>query len=94
MKHFMNDYPRLNYYMRQHHERFRKFVLSRPNLLFCMECRGEGGWREIISWEIGGPWYDCGWCEGTGYMTPHARGMWLTFKKQEKARKAWEALHE
>ena len=82
----ITDYAKLSYYRRKHYERFKKFVLSRPLLLSCMECRGEGGFREIIDPEIGGPWFDCGWCEGTGYMTPKARGIWLTLKKQEKHR--------
>ena len=32
----------------------------------------------------GGPFEYCGWCEGTGYMTPKGRGEWLRFKKQAK----------
>ena len=82
------DWKKKTYYYHKHHERFKKFVTSRKNLLFCLECRGDGGWREIIEPELGGPWYDCGWCEGTVYMSPHLRGLWLRFKKEEKRAKA------
>ena len=76
------DYRKNDYYFRSHHQRFAKFVQQKG--LSCQECRGEGGWKEIIDPEIGGPWFDCGWCEGTGFMTPFNRGYWLRYKKQEK----------
>ena len=80
------DFTREAYYWNQHHKRFTKYVTSLPKLLFCQECHGEGGWIEITDSEIGGPWYDCGFCEGTGYVSPWIRGLWLTFKRLEKKR--------
>lgn len=35
----------------------------------CPACKGAGGETEIIDPEIGGPWYDCGFCKGEGVFT-------------------------
>ena len=76
------DYARSDEYDRRHHTRFRRFVESRK--LICQECRGGGGETDPILDDGTGPWESCGWCEGTGYMTPHARGQWLRYKREEK----------
>lgn len=78
-------YAQLSWKYRQHHERFKRFVDTCCQHLICMECGGEGGEIERIC-EQGGPWIDCGFCEGTGLMTPHMRGQWLRWKKEEKKR--------
>lgn len=77
------DYKKFDYYNWRHHERFKRFVLSRFPKLTCQNCHGRGGEIEIVC-EFGGPWVECGWCEGTGFVTPYARGMWLRFKKEDK----------
>jgi DnaJ-class molecular chaperone len=79
------DYPRMTYHYRQHHERFERRVLSLPRKLVCQECKGMGGHKEIIDPELGGPWESCGWCEGTGYVTPHLRGFWLRSRRHRVA---------
>jgi hypothetical protein len=67
-----------------HIERYKRFVSQYK--LICQECGGNGGWKEIILDDGTGPWYDCGWCQGTGLVTPYARGIWLRLKKQDKWR--------
>ena len=79
------DYGRLAYYWQAHHLRFQRFTAQRPDLL-CMECRGGGGWTEPVLDDGSGPWEPCGWCEGTGLMTPHGRGAWLNYRRAEKRR--------
>jgi hypothetical protein len=32
----------------------------------CPACDGEGGETDYIDWETGGPWEECGICNGTG----------------------------
>lgn len=76
---------------RAHHARFERFVLKRHPRLSCQECHGEGGWTDVIDPELGGPYYECGYCEGTGYVTPHLRGEWLRYKREE-ARERKSAL--
>lgn len=78
-------WKRRAYVYQQHHVRFVAFVKNRKPRLICQDCRGEGGYQETIDPEIGGPWEKCGWCEGTGYMTAHQRGLWLYMMKTEKA---------
>lgn len=52
--------------------------------LGCQECGGAGGYKEAILDDGTGPFFDCGWCNGTGEMTPEDRGKWLQCKKLEK----------
>lgn len=80
-----NLYARESHERRAHHQRFVRYVTNRKPLLSCQECHGEGGYTEIIDYEIGGPHYECGWCEGTGYVTPHLRGEWLKYKRDIRA---------
>lgn len=79
----MTDYAKVLEYRRRHHERFVRFVEARK--LTCQDCGGGGGEVDVVLPETGqGPWMECGWCEGTGYMTPWERGQWLKYKRQEK----------
>jgi hypothetical protein len=75
------DYARLSCQRRQHHRRYVAYV-ERCGLP-CQECGGMGGYTEVIDRELGGPWYDCGFCEGTGRTTRHLRGLWLRWKQAE-----------
>lgn len=52
--------------------------------LICQECGGAGGETEPILDDGSGPWFECGWCKGTGFITPKLRGLWLRMKKKEK----------
>ena len=52
--------------------------------LICQECGGGGGWIEIILEDGTGPKEICGWCDGTGIVTPAIRGEWLRLKKEIK----------
>ena len=81
------DWIKRHYYAMYHHSRFRKYIENLPNALVCQDCGGGGG--EVVPlpgmWGQG-PWEECGWCEGTGLVTPRIRGEWLRMKKDEKAR--------
>ncbi len=57
--------------------------------LICQECRGSGKIVDdkVEFWEIA---YDCGYCNGTGLISPKNRGIWLTHKKLAKHRKKEE----
>ena len=84
------NYSREGWERLQHFLRYERFVLSRN--LSCMQCRGRGG-ETIPILDYGqGPWEACGWCEGTGLMTPHARGLWLSLKRQEKRQKSAKSV--
>lgn len=79
------DYRRLDYYTQQHHERYVKRMGVQVPKLTCQACRGRGGYKKIICHDEGtGPWEQCGWCEGTGLVTPHRRGEWLRMQKALK----------
>ena len=78
------NYFRFDYYERQHHLRFKKRVEGR---LICQECGGAGGKiDQVLDYDgfLSGPWESCGWCEGTGYVTPWLRGLWLRFQQKRK----------
>jgi len=78
------DRARRDYEHRQHHSRFRRFVKSRRPLLVCQDCGGFGGEIVPVLDDGSGPFEECGWCEGTRYVTPYLRGMWLRLQKEEK----------
>lgn len=80
---FNGDYRRLDYYHRQHHIRFERFVESMPRQLTCQECGGAGGEKVPILDYGEGLWEPCGWCEGTGLVSPWLRGQWLKYKRSE-----------
>jgi len=84
MKKLPYNHAKAIYVSLDHRRRFRRFVTSRTRPLTCQECGGSGGQVDVIEWGQG-PWEECGWCRGTGYMAPHDRGLWLRFKREEKA---------
>ncbi len=82
----MTDYKKLDYHYRQHYSRFERYV--KQNGLTCSECGGAGGEVIVVLFDEGsGPFEYCGWCEGTGKMTRHMRGLWLKFKREEAREK-------
>lgn len=80
------DHARLASDRARHHRRFVAYV-ERDGLP-CQDCGGRGGYEETIDPWLGGPWYDCGFCEGTGLTTHHLRGLWLRWKRDEKRKRA------
>lgn len=80
----MPNHKREMYYARQHYIRYVAYVLGMDHPLTCQDCKGTGGEYDIVDPEIGGPWIACGWCEGTGVMTPYMRALWLRLKKEDK----------
>jgi len=76
------DYAKLDFKSQQHHKRYEKFVTNRRPKLGCQECGAEGGWTEPVLDDGRGPFEGCGWCEGTGLLTPHMRGFWLRSRKE------------
>lgn len=58
--------------------------MNLPKLLSCQECCGSGGFKEVILDDGSGPWFECGWCEGTGLLDNWRRGFWLKCKKNER----------
>lgn len=81
------DYAKYDYKNQRHHERYVRYVNSMPKKLTCQECGGAGGEVEPVLNYGEGPWMACGFCEGTGRMTPYVRGLWLKWKRQEKRKK-------
>ena len=80
------DYRRLDMQYHLHHLRYQRFVESHG--LTCQDCHGEG--QYIAEYLDGWPRYElCDWCEGTGRMTPHKRGVWLTLKRQAAVNAVW-----
>lgn len=80
------DYARMVYQNAAHHARYVRHVKAMPRKLVCQDCGGEGGHVEPVLDYGEGPWEPCGWCEGTGYVTPYTRMLWLQCKRQEKRR--------
>jgi len=76
-------YAHLDYKINKHHERYKAFIHRMGKKLLCQECGGSGGWVEPVLDFGQGPTYPCGWCEGTGFVTPWMRGQWLKYKKNE-----------
>lgn len=74
-------YAMLDYKSQEHHVRYRQFIASMERKLVCQACGGAGGEVEHVD-EHGGPFMHCGWCEGTGYVSPHIRGVWLRNQKE------------
>jgi hypothetical protein len=67
--------------MRAHHVRLKRFIEAMQHKLVCQDCGGAGGWIEPVLDYGQGPWFECGWCEGIGYVTPWVRGLWLRHKE-------------
>jgi hypothetical protein len=85
------DLARDRYYIQDHYRRRKKFVKEHCQHLHCMDCGGHGEYcAEVIDFgdaDVSNPMgrYEvCGWCDGTGLMTPHERGAWLTMVKEMK----------
>lgn len=73
---------------RRHHSRYVRFVESLSPPLTCQECGGSGGSIDpVLDYGLG-PFIPCGCCEGTGLVTPHARGRWLSSKRVSAALRA------
>ena len=73
----------MEYYSR-HHQRLKAYLEKLPVKLLCQDCGGAGGWVEAVLDDGSGPFYQCGFCEGFGLVTPHMRGLWLKFKREDK----------
>ena len=86
----MIDYKKMDYQYQQHHERFRRRVEA--GQLLCQECGGSGQYVAEY-FDYCARYEDCGFCEGTGKVTPWLRGLWLRFKRQGRkgkgGRKGW-----
>lgn len=75
----------LYYKIEQHRRRYIKRVTETGDSMLCMECSGEGGcYDDAYNYGYNGPWSECHWCFGTGYVTRWDRGLWLRLKKEEK----------
>ena len=80
------DYARLDYETQEHAQRYKRRVESMEKKLLCQECGGAGFQIERVD-EYGGPAYTCGFCRGSGLLTPYDRGQWLTWKRNAVSRK-------
>lgn len=81
------DYAKLHWAHAEHHQRYVRRLEMVPKKLLCQECGGDGGEIEVVC-DGQGPWFDCGWCEGTGYVFPHRRAEWLRCKAGLKKARA------
>ena len=80
------DYARDAYLWKRHHERFVARVKAHG--LPCQSCCGSGGHVEVELDDGTGPWLNCGWCEGTGYVTSGLRGLYLRTMRAEKRKRS------
>jgi DnaJ-class molecular chaperone len=56
---------------------------AEPKLLLCQECRGYG--KKVAEIILGAYRYEvCGWCQGSGEITPELRGVWLRYMREMK----------
>jgi DnaJ-class molecular chaperone len=56
---------------------------TKKSLLPCQECNGYG--REVADVIFGSPRYEiCGWCNGSGEVTPEVKGVWLSYRRDLK----------
>ena len=72
------------HYEQSHRRRLRAFIDRMARKLVCQECSGAGGHVEPVLDCGQGPFFECGWCEGIGFVTPHRRGLWLKMKRDER----------
>ena len=79
------DYARLDAYRRRHHERYVRHIAAMPRKLMCQECGGGGDIVDTDGYGQVEQVWQCGWCEGTGYVTPHTRGLWLRSRRTPNA---------
>ena len=76
------DYAKLDWAGREHRERFARYVKAMPRKLLCQECGGAGYHEDTDGYGLVEQRYMCGWCEGTGHLTPWLRGAWLRSRKR------------
>jgi DnaJ-class molecular chaperone len=76
----VTNWPQWYWKLRAHHLRYKRHIEAMPRKLVCQDCGGMGGETDVILDDGTGPWEECGWCEGTGFVTPHRRGQWLRYK--------------
>lgn len=76
------NYAKFTYQTTASYQRYKRRVEAMPRKLYCQECRGSGELFEdrIDEYTLTGP---CGWCQGTGLLTPWLRGQWLKGKRNE-----------
>jgi len=79
------NYTKLTYQMTSSYQRYKRRVEAMPRKLYCQECRGSGEHFEdrIAEHDL---MSSCGWCQGTGLLTPWMRGQWLKEKRNDKLR--------
>jgi hypothetical protein len=77
------DFAREAFQYRAHHVRYVRFIAAMPRKLVCQDCGGDGGFVDPVTYDGQGPFEMCGYCEGTGYMTPHLRWLWLAHRRAE-----------
>ena len=76
------NYAKYRWIQHYHYQRYKRRVESMERKLFCQECGGAGGWTDRILEDGTGPWEPCGWCCGTGLLTPWLRGLWLRERRK------------
>ena len=79
---WQGQYAKMHQRDRRHHIRYKRYVEAHG--LICQECRGAGGETVPILDDGTGPFEECGYCEGTGKVTRHMRGLWLTWRRESK----------
>ena len=77
------NYAKFGYQRYVHHQRYLRYIATMPQKLICQECRGAGGWFEPVLDDGTGPFEQCGWCEGIGYVTRWVRGIWLRERRKK-----------
>ena len=78
-------YAMNSWHLLEHYKRYKLYIQKANPKLICQACGGAGGEEEPVLDTGEGPWLDCGWCEGTGYVTRWTRGAWLKYRKGVKA---------
>lgn len=78
------NYARFSFEMASHAARWKARVGAIKPPLTCQECRGSGGFVDVILDDGSGPFETCGWCEGEGLVDAHRRGMWLASRRSPR----------
>ena len=68
-------------------------LMTNKKRLGCQDCGGRGDvfHDRIDEYTIYNP---CGWCDGTGEMTPEMRGAWLRCKRDDRRKEREKELAE